>query len=118
MIDTQELSKISAAELIQLHRAAVHVRLCEEEMTKSHPLRSFALRPEEWTELKAHLTDGGGALDDAPLGRELLQALIDDDQAAFWSALVHLMKAWLKIRCHIEPLPSGGVKFNGVGERP
>lgn len=108
------LASLPPREAMRLLREAHIQDLHETESAKDHPLSDFALDPGPWTELKAHLLDGGGVTDDGDLSRAVLQALFDDDQKTFWAGLVHLLKARMNINGRVRKLPFGGVTFSGV----
>lgn len=108
------LADLSPAEALALHAVQRNQRLHEIEEAKDHPLRQFALPPEEWAQLCAYLTDGGGVVHDHDLRRTLHQALLSGDQTTFWPTFAHWFKSRLKTMGNIEALPNGGVMHSGV----
>ncbi len=48
---------------------------------------------QDWPKLRAHILDGGGTADAQRVLRNLLTAVLDDDQRTFWPELIHLLKS-------------------------
>lgn len=113
----RQLLKMNKADMMRLLCDEHNVCLHEDEVAKTHALESFTLDVTEWDKFKAHMLDGGGVLEDGDIARLILTALMDDNQVEFWKHLPHLVKHWLKVKGHIEPIPnSTAVKFNGVAK--
>lgn len=101
------VATLTPKEAQALFAQAANKLLASNEATKQHPLSSFKLTDVEWKDFKAHCVDGGGVMDDFDLQTEILEALFADDQVTFWPSLVHLFKAWMKIKGRVQAHPDG-----------
>ena len=114
--EQENAAKVLAASMTPLEAAALvsanyGTYLKTQEDGKTHPMSRFILPDADWQAMKAHLTDGGGVVEDNELAVELMEALLADDQKTFWPSLVHLFKAWMRIRGHMVGAPGGGGMF-------
>jgi hypothetical protein len=100
--------------MVQAHQRDVQ-RLHEAERGKRHVMSDFRFPAATWAGFKALLLDGGGVTDEGALHDAVLQAVHDDDQAAFWAEVPHMLKAALKRTGKIVPIPgTGAVMVSGA----
>lgn len=108
------LATLNPGEAIALLAKAHNAHLYEAEKGKKHPLSDFTIPDNEWAQLRDHVIDGGGVIEDSDLHTEILNSILQNDQKVFWPALIHVLKSYLKIKGRIQPLAGGGVFMSGA----
>ena len=112
------LSAMPLRERIAFMAAVENESLAVAEAEKGHAITAEKFTAQELAELKAHLLDGGGVLDDSTLLKTFVCALLDEDWPTVCREIPHVIKCYLKLKgVVVHPAePGGAVVINGAGQ--